>query len=151
MQNVDFGALLLMLISASAYVVSAYFMKLYATQHGMWLAGLITLTLLIGVVCELIVLKTEKMGQVYFIIIAFECLLVAAFAKLALNESYSVAEVVGLLLIVAGVAVFQLPEMFSSQQPGSVRAAATSQPIKASVSQQLPLRRTKANKLSTAL
>ncbi len=151
MQNVDFGALLLMLISAGAYVVSAYFMKLYATQHAMWLAGLITLTLLIGVICELIVLKNEKMGQVYFIIIGFECLLVAAFAKLALNESYSVTEIAGLLLIVAGVAVFQLPEMLSSEQPGVVRAATASKATKASISRQLPLRRTKANKLSTAL
>ncbi len=151
MQNVDLGALSLMLISASAYVAATYFMKLWVNHHTLWIAALIAITLLLGVVCELVVLKDEKMGQVYFIIIGLECVLVAAFAKLALDETYSATELFGLLLIVAGVAVFQLPELFTSPQSSTVRAATTGQTIETGARQQTPLRRTKANKLSTPL
>ncbi len=152
MQNVDIGPLLLMLISASAYVAATYFMKLWVNHHTFWLAGLIALTLLVGVVSELIVLKDEKMGEVYFVIIGFECLLVAAFAKMALNESYSLTEVAGLLLIVAGVAVFQLPEILGHTQESPAHAATAAdfktQPVSA---RQVPQREGKSNRLSAAL
>lgn len=151
MQNVDLGALSLMLISAGAYVAATYFMKLWANHHALWIAALIAITLLVGVISELIVLKDEKMGQVYFIIIGLECVLVAAFAKLALNESYSATELFGLLLIVAGVAVFQLPDLFTSQHPSTVRAAPAAQTITDATARQMPLRSTKTNKLSTPL
>ena len=151
MQNVDFGPLLLMLISASAYVAATYFMKLWVSHHTLWIAAAITVALLLGVICELIVLKDEKMGQVYFIIIGLECLLVAGFAKLALNESYSLTEVAGLLLIVAGVAVFQLPEMLAEKQAVGARAATATPTPASGVARQVPQRGRKSNKLSAAL
>ncbi|MEM1198883.1 MAG: hypothetical protein AAGI06_06190, partial [Pseudomonadota bacterium] len=117
MQNIDLSALLLLLISAGAYVAATYFMKLWMNSHHTFLlSALIVLTLLIGVASEMFVLKTENMGQVYLIIIGLECVLVAAFAKLALNESYSSSELAGLVLIVAGVAILQLPDAPTSKQ-----------------------------------
>jgi len=151
MQNVELGTLLLMLISASAYVAATYFMKLWGTHHVIWISALIAVTLLVGVICELIVLKDEKMGQVYFIIIGLECILVAAFAKLALNETYSVPEIAGLVLIVAGVAVLQLPaDIMSGQATARADQTATAK-SDLRTARQVPARRNKSSKLSAAL
>ncbi len=147
MQNIDLGTLFLMLISAGAYVAATYFMKLWVSHHALWISALIVAALLVGVVCELIVLKDEKMGQVYLVIIGLECVLVAAFAKLALNESYSGTELIGLFLIVAGVAVLQLPDTISAKQDETAaRASSGSNTVL-----QAPQRSRKTNKLSAAL
>lgn len=151
MQNVDIGTLLLMLISAGAYVAATYFMKLWVSNHTLGIAALITLTLFLAVVCELIVLKDEKMGQVYFVIIGLEVLLVAAFAKLALNESYSLTEIAGLLLIVTGVALFQLPEILGTKPDPTIHTTTATPEAEPVLTQQTPERKGKSNRLSVAL
>ncbi len=152
MQNIDLSALLLLLISAGAYVAATYFMKLWvSSHHTLVLSALIVITLLIGVASEIFVLKTENMGQVYLIIIGLECVLVAAFAKLALNETYSTTELAGLFLIVSGVAVLQLPDVNTSKQEETVKAVSAPEGMMARNAPQVPLRKGKSDKLSITL
>ncbi len=151
MQNVELGTLLLMLVSAGAYVAATYFMKLFATHQVFWISALIALTLLIGVICELVVLRDEKMGHVYFVIVGLECVLVAAFAKLALNENYSVPEITGLVLIVAGVAVLQLPDNFLAKSNTARAQTVISAKNDLHTARQVPVRSGKSNKSSAAL
>ncbi len=152
MQNIDLSALLLLLISAGAYVAATYFMKLWvSSHHTLLLSALIVLTLVIGVASEVFVLRTENMGQVYFIIIGLECVLVAAFAKLALNESYSTSELAGLFLIVSGVAILQLPDANTSKQEDAVKAVSAPKGMVARNAPQVPFRKGKADKLFVTL
>ena len=148
MQNIDLSALLLLLISAGAYVAATYFMKLWVSSHHTFLlTALIALTLLAGVVSELAVLRSENMGQVYLIIVGFECVLVAAFAKLALNESYSTTELAGLCLIVAGVAILQLPDAPAKKHGETLNAASAPAGMIARNAPQVPFRKGKSDKL----
>lgn len=110
MHESNLAAFILTLISASGYVAATYFMKLWDRLDAVPVIALITAALIVAVVSEMIVLKNAKMGQVYFIIIGLECLLVAVFAKLALKESYTFNELAGMAIIVCGVAVFQIPD-----------------------------------------
>ncbi|MEM8688854.1 MAG: hypothetical protein AAGF81_16090 [Pseudomonadota bacterium] len=152
MQNIDLSALLLLLISAGAYVAATYFMKLWiSSHHTLLLSALIVITLLIGVASEIFVLKTENMGQVYLIIIGLECVLLAAFAKLALNESYSTTELAGLFLIVTGVAILQLPDANTSTQGDTLKTVSAPQGMIARNAPQVPFRKGKSDKLAVTL
>lgn len=152
MQNIDLSALLLLLISAGAYVAATYFMKLWvSSHHTLLLSALIVLTLLVGVVSEITVLRTENMGQVYLIVVGLECVLLAAFAKLALNESYSMTELAGLCLIVAGVAILQLPDAPAKKPGDTLNANSAPSGMIARNAPQVPFRKGKSDKLSVTL
>lgn len=109
MRGIDLSAFLLTLISATGYVVAGYVMTLWGRVHVVPVVLLITVALVVAVVCEIIVLKNARMGQIYFLILGLECLLVAVFARLVLSESYTITELVGLAVIVFGIAIFQYP------------------------------------------
>ena len=109
MRGIDLSTLVLTTLSAFGYVIAGYFMTLWGRLHAVPVITLITVALIVAVVSEIIVLKNARMGQIYFIILGLECLLVAVFAKLFLSENYTVTELIGLAVIVFGIAIFQFP------------------------------------------
>ena len=110
MYESNITTIFLTLVSACGYVAATYFMKLWGRLDAVPVIALITAALIVAVAAEIIVLKSYRFGQVYFIILAVECVLVAVFASLVLGERYSVHELAGLAIIVCGVAVFQMGE-----------------------------------------
>ena len=125
-------------------------MKLWDRLDTIPVIALIVISLTVAVVCEIIVLKDERMGQVYLIIIGLECLILAAVAKLVLNESYSMPELAGLALIIVGIAVYQLPTGQSQTvaEASIVKPASAGSHAAFGKREQAPLRVNKEDKLS---
>ena len=108
MYESNITTILLTLVSACGYVAATYFMKLWDRLDAVPVIVLIAAALIVAVAAEIVVLKNSRFGQVYFIILAVECVLVAVFASFVLGERYSAHELFGLAIIVCGVAVFQM-------------------------------------------
>jgi len=97
--------LALALGSACFYVMATYAMKHWA-NHATTVALLaIALTLSGAVFCEVLALRSERMGYLYVAILGFECILVAVISVVFEGETYSARELAGLAGIVVGVAL----------------------------------------------
>lgn len=96
------------LLSAACYVGATVVMK-YFDKLGFPKAGAaITLFLIAAVFFETVALKTERLGMILLMILGFECALGLLFSWLWFRESYTVKELIGLALIVAGVGLTKI-------------------------------------------
>lgn len=92
------------------YVLASYFMKLTSTT-AMWaLMPMGFAALFIGGLFEVEAMKTSRMGAVFIFILCFEAILIAMCAVLVLGESYTLREIAGLAVIVAGIALLSWPK-----------------------------------------
>lgn len=100
------ATLLWLLITASA---AFYVGALLAMKHWGALPAPMTLTIVLCMVLaagfETLALRGERLGMVYAAILAVEVILLAAITTLVLGESFSIREVAGVGLIVAGTAL----------------------------------------------
>jgi multidrug transporter EmrE-like cation transporter len=96
------------LASAACYVGATVVMKYY-DKFGLVKAGPSIAVFLVGAVFfETVALKTERLGMILLMILGFESALGLLMSWLWFQESYTVKEVLGLALIVAGVGLTKL-------------------------------------------
>ncbi|MEL6266356.1 MAG: hypothetical protein AAFR52_12035 [Pseudomonadota bacterium] len=91
--------------SALAYTGSMVAMKLWTKSPEPWMALIIVLTLALAVTLEVAILRTERLGMIYVSILAVEVVLIALATTLFLGESFSMREMLGCCLVVAGTAL----------------------------------------------
>ena len=95
---------------AVLYVVTTYMMKV-STELPVWVfAPVLAATLIAAIVLEIHVLKTQRMGSIFVLILSLEVILTMVCAYWVLGENYSLREMAGLAIIVAGIAVAWWPE-----------------------------------------
>ena len=99
------GIALLVLGSAALYAAGMVAMKLWGQFPPATMAAAIGVCIAGAVWLEVLALRETRMGVVYVAILAAEAIMVAAIAHLGFEEEYSVRELAGGALIVAGVAV----------------------------------------------
>lgn len=91
--------------SAVFYAGSMIAMKYWGQTSPMLLLAVIALLVGAGVWMEIGALQTERLGMVYVLILGVECILIAIASALWFGESFSVREILGGALIVAGTAI----------------------------------------------
>lgn len=92
------------------YVLASYFMKLTSTTAIWALMPMGFVALFIGGLFEVEAMKTSRMGAVFIFILCFEAILIALCAIVVLGESYTLREIAGLTVIVAGIALLSWPQ-----------------------------------------
>jgi multidrug transporter EmrE-like cation transporter len=95
--------------SALFYIVATYVMKQWSSLGSLTAVTLIIVTLGAAAICEILALRQERLGHIYVLILGIECVLVMVCTWYLLRESYAAHELLGLILIVAGIALVQLP------------------------------------------
>ena len=112
---------LLALGSAVFYVAATFVMKYWGSLGAASALLLIVITLGVAVLLEVIALREAKLGYLYVVILGIECVLAMAAACWILRESYSPQELMGVALIVVGLAVLHLPQgAGSDEQPAEI-------------------------------
>ncbi|SMY05974.1 hypothetical protein [Flavimaricola marinus] len=91
--------------SAIFYCIAMVAMKSWWTMPGPLPALLILVPLIGGALLEVIALRQERLGMVYVGILGAEVIIIAAASLLLFNESFSLREVAGLVLVIAGTAL----------------------------------------------
>lgn len=99
------GIALLVLGSAALYTAGMVAMKLWGQLPPAMMAAAIAICIAGAVWLEVLALRETRLGVVYVAILAAEAIMVAAIAHLGFEEEYSLRELAGAGLIVAGVAV----------------------------------------------
>jgi drug/metabolite transporter (DMT)-like permease len=92
------------------YVLASYFMKLTSTTAIWALMPLGFAALFVGGLFEVEAMKTSRMGAVFIFILCFEAILIALCAVIVLGETYTLREIAGLTVIVAGIALVSWPK-----------------------------------------
>jgi small multidrug resistance pump len=96
---------LIALLSAVFYSGAMVAMKVWSQGGNAWLALLIAGTLLAAVVFEIAALRTERLGVVYVVILGMEVVIIGAASYFVFGESFSIRELSGIGLVVAGTAL----------------------------------------------
>ena len=91
--------------AAIFYVCAMISMKLWADTPTLLLTGIIAAALLIGTVFEIAALSGERLGMIYVTILALEVVLIGTAACFLFGETYTLKEVAGCLLVLAGTAI----------------------------------------------
>lgn len=102
------GAVLLMILvvgSALAYTGSMAAMKAWAVEPGLRAGLFILICLAVAIPLEILLLRTQRLGMIYVSILAVEVVLIALVSVLIFREGYSVREVCGCGLVIAGTAL----------------------------------------------
>lgn len=94
---------------AGLYVVTTYLMKVHAGLPVWVFAPVLACTLVAAIVLEIHLLKTERMGSIFMLILSLEVVLTVICARWLLGETYSPREIAGLGVIVFGIAVVWWP------------------------------------------
>lgn len=103
-------ALGLAFVIAGLYVATTYMMKVF-TDMPVWIfAPVLAGILIAAIVLEIHILKTERMGSIFVLILSLEVILTMMCAYWVLGENYSLREMAGLAIIVAGIAVVWWPK-----------------------------------------
>ncbi|HWM31465.1 MAG TPA: hypothetical protein VNO69_07185 [Methyloceanibacter sp.] len=97
--------------SAVCYVLATLVMKRWDAMGNVQAAILVTAALAGAVLLETQALRQAQLGYVVIIILAFETALALLCGWMLLQESYALREAIGLLLIIAGVAITRLPSV----------------------------------------
>ena len=97
--------------SAVCYVLATLVMKRWDAMGNVQAAILVTAALAGAVLLETQALRQAQLGYVVIIILAFETALALLCGWMLLQESYAIREVIGLVLIVSGVAITRLPSV----------------------------------------
>jgi multidrug transporter EmrE-like cation transporter len=98
-------SLLLSLISAAGYCGAQVAMK-YTDRFGIVPVGAVIAVLLVcAAYFEIAALRLDRLGMVLLTIIAFECIMGSLLSWLWFRESYSNREMLGIALMVAGLAL----------------------------------------------
>jgi multidrug transporter EmrE-like cation transporter len=99
---------LLSLGSAAGYVAATFVMKYWDAIGGAKAAVLVCLALAGAVFLETEALRQARFAYVAIIILGFESSLALLSGWILLREAYALREILGLLLIIAGVAIMRL-------------------------------------------
>lgn len=97
--------LLLVLGAAACYTASMAAMKLWGQAPGLIIAMVIAVTVVLGVMMEILALRDARLGMVYVAILGAECVMMAALCHFGFGESLSGREAAGASLIVIGTAL----------------------------------------------
>ena len=96
----------LILAAATAYSVAMIGMKLWVGQGvSVLIVSIVVAAIVIGAVAELGVLREERLGMTYVLILGAECLIIGVASVWYFGESFTLREGVGAALIVAGTAL----------------------------------------------
>lgn len=96
----------LIIASASAYAIAMIAMKFWAGNgFSIAIVAVVVAAVVIGVVAEYGALREERMGVIYVMILGAECLLIGLASIWLFGESFTIREVIGAALIVAGTAL----------------------------------------------
>lgn len=99
---------LLSLGSAACYVLATIIMKRWGAIGNVEAVVLVTVALAAAVFLETEALRQARLGHVLIVILGFETCLALLCAWFLLREAYAPHEVLGLALIILGVAVAHL-------------------------------------------
>ena len=91
--------------SAVFYTGSMIAMKYWGQTSPLLLLAVIGIFVSGGIWFEIGALQTERLGMVYVLILGVECVLIAIASALWFGESFSMKEIIGGALIVAGTAI----------------------------------------------
>ena len=94
---------------AALYVVTTYMMKVFTDLPVWFFAPVLTVALVAAIALEIHILKTERMGSIFVLILSLEVIMTMMCAYWILGEAYSLREMAGLAIIVAGIAVAWWP------------------------------------------
>ena len=96
----------LIVASASAYAVAMIAMKIWAGNgFSIAIVAVVIAAVVIGVVAEYGALREERLVAIYVMILGAECLLIGLASVWLFGESFTIREVAGAGLIVAGTAL----------------------------------------------
>ncbi len=96
----------LIIASASAYAIAMIAMKFWAGNgFSIAIVTVVVAAVVIGVIAEYGALREERMGTIYVMILGAECLLIGLASVWLFGESFTIREVLGAGLIVAGTAL----------------------------------------------
>lgn len=97
---------LMVIASAAAYAVAMIALKLWGT-HGAssLIVAVVVAAFAAGALAELAVLRVERLGLIYVLILGAECLIIALASVWLFDERFTVRELAGAGLIIAGTAL----------------------------------------------
>ncbi|SEA73689.1 hypothetical protein [Rubrimonas cliftonensis] len=96
---------LLILGAAAFYAGAMILMKFWGAAPPVAMAALIAGAMALGAWCEVEALRIERLSVIYVAVLGVECLVIAGVSFVALGEDVSPREVLGGLVVVAGVAI----------------------------------------------
>lgn len=91
-------------IAAVCYVSATFAMKTFSLNASIATAVMIFMLMAAGISVEIIAMGREQLGVLYVLILGLEVSLVVTVSVLLLGESYSAKEILGIMLIIAGIA-----------------------------------------------
>lgn len=91
--------------SALLYAGAMIAMKFWGQASPALLIGVIALLMAGGVWFEIGALQTERLAMIYVLILGIECVLIALVSTLWFGETFTVRELAGGALIIAGTAM----------------------------------------------
>ena len=99
--------LLILFCAATSYSIGGYFMKL---SRGLTQGG--PTALVMGLFClgaglQMYAMRNTEMTITYIIVLGFEAITAMTIGALFLNEAISLTRLVGVLIVVAGIAVLR--------------------------------------------
>lgn len=98
---------IVLLISGAAafYAITMILMKYWGTFPPILMAALIGGAFVIGAWCEVEALRTERLSAIYVAILGVEAVIIAVVSFAVLGEGVTPREIMGGVLIVAGVSL----------------------------------------------
>jgi multidrug transporter EmrE-like cation transporter len=100
--------------SAACYVLATFIMKRWDAIGNVQAVIFVAVTLAGAVLLETEALRQARLAYVFILILGFETSLAMLCGWLLLREAYVLREVLGLPLIIAGVAITRLPSAVQS-------------------------------------